>query len=179
MKRRRVKPYEQVLPFDFWENEKRERQSVIDGLPYYPDPKNDQERLFNLQKEYYKGSTKALDKIFVILLKIAPKLITIELSRAKSKRYFSREVREDIAMDAVVLFVDQIKKNELMISKSFLSYLRLQVLKAMNDQTLADRFEKYCIKNHIPIFSMTPEEKAAVKTRFEKEERSDGQNEHL
>ncbi|MBO5922390.1 MAG: hypothetical protein J6Q48_08410, partial [Bacteroidaceae bacterium] len=52
---------QQVLPFDFWEEEKNEEQKKIDQLPYYPEPVNDNQRLFNLQKEYYKGREKALD----------------------------------------------------------------------------------------------------------------------
>ena len=172
MKKRVEKPAD-VLPFDFWEEEAEAEKErfcrKVEELKTFAAPKNENEQLFNLQKEYYKGNDKALSQMFVVLLKVAPKQVNIEMCSSKGRRRFSQDRIDEMALDAVGLFIEQIKKNRLIITESFISYLRLQVRKVMNGQTKAQKFEKFCIKNHIPIFSMTPEEKAAVKNQFEKE----------
>lgn len=157
---------QQVLPFEFWKEEEKERQAVIQALPYYPEPENDNQKLFNLQKEYYEGRESALVDMFTILNNVAPKLINIEMN--STKRYFTQDKIDELAIDAVCLFIRQIKKNNLKIQKSFIAYLRLQVLKVVNNQTKAQQFEKYCKENKINIFYLSEEEKANVKLEFEK-----------
>lgn len=160
---------EQVLPFDFWEEEKAKEREEIENLPSFENPENEQQQLFNLQKDYYKGNDKALSQMFVLLMQIAPKQVNIEMRSAKGKRRFSQNRIDEMALDAVGLFIEQIKKNRLIIKRSFVSYLRLQVRKVMNEQTMAQKFEKYCIKNHIQIFNLSAEEKKSVKNCFKKE----------
>lgn len=167
-KERYMSMQQQVLPFDFWKEEEAEKKAEIERLPYYPEPKNDNERLFNLQRDYYSGNEKVLTQMFAILNQVAPKLINIEMNRkAQKRRYFPQEVIDEMAMDAVCLFIKQIKKNNLVITRSFVSYLRLQVLKVMNTQTKAQKFEKYCRRHGINLFYLSEEEKAAIKLRFE------------
>ena len=160
---------QQVLPFDFWKEEEAERQAEIHNLPYYENPQNDNQRLFNLQKEYYEGREEALTDMFKILSEIAPKLVNKEIGCAKKKRVFTDLKKEEMAMDAVCLFVQQIKKNRLIITESFVAYLFLQVRKVMNTRTKAQMFEKYCRRNNINIFQLSDEEKNSVKIRFELE----------
>lgn len=169
MKRKPVNLYEQVLPFDFWEEEKNKEREKINNLPYFSKPKDDQEKLFNLQKEYFKGNESALNQIFMLLLKIAPRVVNIEMNN--SNRYFPQETIDEMSLDSVSIFIKQIKENRLIIKTSFLAYLRLQVLKIMNNQTKAQKLEKYCIENNIQIFSLREEEKLAIKKLFEIEER--------
>ena len=157
---------QQVLPFDFWEEEKNEEQRKIDALPYFPEPVNDNQRLFNLQKEYYKGREKALDEMFLKLMEIAPKIINIEKNNG-CKRRFTKQKMYEMALDATCLFIQQIKTNKLMIKTSFIAYLRLQVLKVMNKHTKGMDFEKYCVKNKINIFNLSELEKQKVKREFE------------
>ena len=157
---------QQVLPFDFWEEEKNEEQKRIDALPYFPEPENDNQRLFNLQKEYYKGREKALDEMFLKLMEIAPRIINIEKNNG-AKRKFSKNKIYEMALDATCLFIQQIKTNKLMIRTSFIAYLRLQVLKVMNTHTKGMDFEKYCIKNKINLFFLSELEKQKVKREFE------------
>ena len=157
---------QQVLPFDFWEEEKNEEQKRIDQLPYYTEPVNDNQRLFNLQKDYYKGREKALDEMFLKFMEIAPKIINIE-KNSGCKRNFTQRQIDEMAIDATCLFIQQIKANKLMIKTSFIAYLRLQVLKVMNTHTKGMDFEKYCIKNKINIFELSELEKQKVKREFE------------
>jgi hypothetical protein len=162
--------HQQVLPFDFWQEEEAEAKAEIQSLPYYDEPTNDNERLFNLQKEYYGGRESALTETFTILNEVAPKLINIEMNKhAKTKRYFTQDVIDDMAMDATCLFINQIKKNHLIIRTSFVAYLRLQVLKVMNNRTKAQRFEEFCRKNHVNLFYLSDDEKALFKLKFEEE----------
>ena len=168
---------QQVLPFDFWKEEEAAKQAEIDNLPYFPNPQTDNQVLFNLQKDYYKGNKGALTIMFEKLLYIAPRLINVEMHKANGKRNFTQEVINEMAIDATCLFVEQIKKNDLIITKSFVAYLRLQVLKVMNTITKAELFEKYCKKNHVNIFEMTEEEKKNIKTNFELEIRRNSMKE--
>lgn len=160
---------QQVLPFDFWEEEKAQRKEEIHNLPYFENPQTDNQRLFNLQKEYYEGREKALSEIFELLLQIAPKLVNKVVSTSKKKRVFSNQKKEELAMDAVCLFIQQIKKNQLIIKESFVAYLYLQVNKVMNTRTKAQMLESFCKRNKINIFSLSEDEKNAVKMRFELE----------
>lgn len=165
---------QQVLPFEFWSKEeaeaKEKKEAELDNMPYYPEPITDNQRLFNLQREYYGGRESALTEIFMLLDDIAARLINIEMNvKAKTKRYFTQDVIDDMAMDATCLFINQIKKNHLIIRTSFVAYLRLQVLKVMNNRTKAQRFEEFCRKNHVNIFYLSNDEKALFKLKFEEE----------
>ena len=169
---------QQVLPFDFWEEEKVERQKEIHQLLFFENPQNDNQQLFNLQKKYYEGDEKALTLIFFKLYEIAPKLVNKEMNNSRKKRTFTKEAKEEMSMDAVCLFIQQIKKNQLIIRDSFVAYLYLQVKKVMNTRTKAQMFEAYCRRNNINLFYQSEEEKAVVKLKFEKELRQENtQNE--
>ena len=166
--------HQQVLPFEFWTQEEAEKKAKKDAelaeMPYYPEPINDNQKLFNLQRDYYGGRESALTEIFMILDDIAARLINIEMNvKAKTKRYFTQDVIDDMAMDATCLFINQIKKNHLIIRTSFVAYLRLQVLKVMNNRTKAQRFEQFCREHHVNIFYLSDEEKALFKLKFEEE----------
>ena len=160
---------QQVLPFDFWEDEKAEKQEKIHNLPYFDNPETDNQRLFNLQKEYYEGREEALTEMFELMIKIAPKLVNKVMGTSKKKRSFTKQKKEEFAMDAVCLFIQQIKKNELIIEESFVAYLYLQVTKVMNTRTKAQKLESFCKRNKINLFNLSEEEKNAVKMRFELE----------
>lgn len=158
-----LKMKQQFLPFDFFEKEKIKPEN----LAHFDEPKNDNERLFNLQYEYYTGSPKALDSMFVLLMQIAPRLVNIEMH--STKRRYTQEQIDEMALDATCLFIGQVKENELVIKTSFIAYLRLQVIKVMNRTTKAQRLESYCIRNDINLFVLPENEKQTVKMRFEEE----------
>lgn len=163
-----------LIPFDFFEDEEKERQRKQEEkiasykyLPRYENPDNDNQRLFNLQYDYYNGSRKALDEIFIILNRIAPRLVNIEMHR--HKLVLQQEAIDEAALESTMLFIEQIKTNELVIKTSFIAYLRLQVIKVLFDETNAERFAKWCLKNHIDIFSQDTETAEALKRTFQKE----------
>lgn len=168
---------QQVLPFDFWEEERAEKKKKIRSLPYFENPETDNQRLFNLQKEYYEGREEALTEMFDLMIKIAPKLVNKVMSTSKKKRSFPKLKKEEFAMDAVCLFIQQIKKNELIIKESFVAYLYLQVNKVMNTRTKAQMLETFCRRNKINLFSLSEDEKNAVKMRFELELRRESMTE--
>lgn len=164
---------QQVLPFDFWAKEKQKKESqfrqMVENLPFFPEPQNDNENLFNLQKEYYKGNENALKEMFLIAMKISAKIMYKEMKN--HRLFFDKEIRNEKIMDAAILFIEQIKKNNLVIKTSFISYIRLQVRKILFMQTNAQKFEKWCIKKGINIFAQSEEEKVMIKNCYLNETR--------
>ena len=164
-----------LIPFDFFEDEEKERQRKLEEklenykhLPRYESPANDNQRLFNLQYEYYNGNKNAIDTMFLILNRVAPKLINIEMH--KHKLVYPQDRIDELALDSTMLFIEQIKKNELVIKTSVVAYLRLQVLKVMFDETQAERFEKWCLINHIDIMHAERRTAEGLKRTFQKEQ---------
>lgn len=158
-----------LLPFDFWEEEKKAEQKKfaekIAKLRTFQKPENDNQRLFNLQKIYYSGDRGALNKMFIILVKVAARLVNREMHCRRLR--FTQEKIDELSVDAAAMVMEQIRKNDLMVETSFVAYLRLQVLKVMFGQTKAERFEKYCQRNGIDLFSLDDEQKQSLKQRFE------------
>ena len=157
--------FQYFLEFDFFEQEKQEEKKEIDDLPFFEKPENDNQRLMNLQYEYYHGRTEKLDKIFLLLLEIARKIISKE---AKEKKLiFSRDHKEELAIDSVSLVIEQILKNKLKIRTSFIAYIYLQVKKTMYSKTKAEKLEDYCIKNNVDLFTLSEDEKRSIKRNME------------
>lgn len=139
----------------------------LTGLPCYPEPKNDNERLFNLQKAYYEGDKEALGKMFVILEKIAPKIVNIE---SKNRQLNLPKARmKELADEAVMIFIEAVMKNELVIKKSFVAYLRLQVLRALFYFPKSMKFEKWLKEKKITFVGLSDYDKMYYKELFEKE----------
>lgn len=157
--------FQYLLDFDFFEQEKQEEKKEIDDLSFFEKPENDNQRLMNLQYEYYHGRTEKLDKIFLLLLEIARKIISKE---AKEKKLiFSRDHKEELAIDSVSLVIEQILKNKLKIKTNWIAYLYLQVKKTMYTRTKAGKLEDYCIKNNIDFFTLSEDEKRSMKRNIE------------
>ena len=59
---------QQVLGFDFWEEEKKQEaeklQDQKEKLPHFPEPKNDNEYLLECQWQYRHGDQTALDRMY-------------------------------------------------------------------------------------------------------------------
>lgn len=158
-----------LLPFDFWEEEEKAEQKKlaekVAELRTYQKPENDNQRLFNLQKAHYSGDRGVLGEMFIILVKVAARLVNQEMHSRRLR--FTQEKIDELSVDAAAMVVEQIRKNKLMVETSFVAYLRLQVLKVMFGQTKAERFEKYCQRNRIDLFSLDDEQKQSLKQRFE------------
>lgn len=71
-----------LLPFDFLEEE----QQVTWDLPYFEAPKDDNERLLNLQYRYrVDGEQQALSEMYRIAIQIAPKLVSLVCKQFKQR----------------------------------------------------------------------------------------------
>lgn len=157
--------FQYFLDFDFFEQEKQEEKKEIDRLPFFEKTENDNQRLMNLQSEYYHGKPEKLDEMFLLLLEIARKIISKE---AKEKKLiFSRDHKEELAIDSVSLMIEQILKNKLKIKTNWVAYLYLQVKKTMYTRTKAKKLEDYCVKNNIDFFALSEDEKRSVKRNLE------------
>ena len=103
--------------------------------------------------------------MFLLLLEIARKIISKE---AKEKKLiFSRDHKEELAIDSVSLVIEQILKNKLKIRTSFIAYIYLQVKKTMYSKTKAEKLEDYCIKNNVDFFTLSEDEKRSIKRNME------------
>ena len=161
--------FQYFLDFDFFEQEEQEEKKEIDDLLFFENPETDNQRLMNLQYEYYHGKKEEIDRIFLLLLKIARKIISKE---AKEKKLiFCSEYKEELAVDSAGLVIEQMLKNRLKIRNSFIAYLYLQVKKTMYSKTKARKLEDYCIKNNINFFLLSEDEKSNVKKNFEEYEK--------
>ena len=112
--------------FDFLEPEAPEGP---DALPYYEQPKTDNQKLLNWQKEYRDGDPKALDKIYRLGKTIAAKYVSKFAMRYKRVRRLTLEEREAKASNAATyIVVKLIKQPDFAIYKSFTGYLYLRIL---------------------------------------------------
>ena len=117
-----------VLPFEFWEEEKKPVQDV----PYYEHPKNDNERLLNYQYEYRHGDEEALDKMYTLSKTIAGKFINQFVNKNKKVKYLSAFDKESKAQNAASYLIEQfIKRPKFAIRKSVTAYLWLRVEKEL------------------------------------------------
>nr|DAG58965.1 MAG TPA: hypothetical protein [Bacteriophage sp.] len=157
--------FQYFLEFDFFEQEKQEEKKEIDRLPFFEKTENDNQRLMNLQSEYYHGKTEKLDEMFLLLLGIARKIISKEVK--EKKLIFYRDHKEELAIDSVSLVIEQILKNKLKIKTNWIAYLYLQVKKTMYTKTKAKKLEDYCVKNNIDFFALSEDEKRSVKRNLE------------
>lgn len=157
--------WQQLLLFDLPEEEKEKPEP--EELPYFAEPKNDNERLFNLQKEYYEGDKNALSKMFLILARIAPKIVNIESK--KRRLILTKAYMKDVGEEAVMIFIESVLQKQLVVKTSFIAYLRLQVLRALFYQTKSQKFEKWMSENNISLFGMDEFGLQWAKERFEHE----------
>lgn len=151
-----------------WLIEPEQEQVTNEGLPYWEHPENDNQRLQNLQYEYYGGDKDKLSAMWIELVAIAHRLVRKEAR--KKKLVFTTEYYTELAQDAATYVIEQIKINNLQIKTSFIAYLYLNVRKAMyGKQTKASKFEAWCIRENINIFEKNQAEKEELKRVYEKE----------
>ncbi len=123
---------QQVLPFDFWEEEKKEaaklRQEQTNKLPHFPNPRNDNEYLLECQWEYKHGDKAALVRMYRKLKTLGMKFINAigqENRHVKSLTYGMKKIK---AEDAATYMIEQfIKRPDFAIIKNFPGYLFLRI----------------------------------------------------
>lgn len=122
-----------LLPFEFVEEEKKIE------LPYFEEPKNDNEILLNLQHRYRHGDLGALGEIYERGVIICHKLINKEARKNKHIRALGENERIEKANDAVTYIIQQfLTKKEWHIKTSFTAYLFLRVQKELYNRRKCD-----------------------------------------
>lgn len=111
------------LPF-----ESTEEKQVVPELPHFDAPRNDNERLLQMQFEYKQGSRKALEAMYELSIEVCMKIIQ---TIGKDNRHIgnmSLEEKKIKARDAASYIPEQYLKNsEFSIKKNFPGYLYLRV----------------------------------------------------
>lgn len=123
---------QQVLPFDFWETEKKEaakrRQEQTESLPHFQEPKNDNEYLLECQWQYKHGDPVALERMYQKARTLGMKFINAigQTNRhVKSLSYGAKKIK---AEDAATYMIEQyIKRPDFVITKNFPGYLFLRI----------------------------------------------------
>lgn len=114
--------------------EKR-RQAVLGSLPFFPEPRNDNEILLNLQRRILADKDgSAWGEMWERCMVIAGKLISIE--RKAKGLHFSADELEDLKIDAVTYVLRRYRKtyrdgSVWHVEKSFINALRGGVLHAL------------------------------------------------
>lgn len=130
---RKIKIDDGQLEFDFEELKKKVE------LPYFENPKNENEQLLNCQYEYRINNNKnALSKMYILSLPIAGKFITDKVKTSRNLRNLSMEEREEKAHNAATYVVESFLLDEdFFIKKSFTGVIYLRVLHELFYKTKA------------------------------------------
>lgn len=147
---------QQNLPFDFYEEEEQERKKQEQeqkaeeaknklNLPYYKEPRTDNEKLLNLQYEYkVNGNQKALDEMFKLAKKIAWKYINIKVKMSKKIKKLSTLDREIKAGDAASYLILQLTTRPTFYIKEYVTaYIYLRVIKEIYYHTKTDEIQDF------------------------------------
>ena len=98
-------------------------------LPYFSEPRNDNERLLNYQYEYRNGKPDALGQMYELLFTIAYKSI----NKSKRGRDFCASDRKTKAQDAATYVIEQyITRPSFAITESVTGYLYTRVNRELN-----------------------------------------------
>ena len=146
---------QQVLPFDFWEEEKKEAEEkqkqaaamllqAADSLPHYPEPKNDNEKLLQWQWEFKHGDQKALIKIYNLSVQICRKFINAIGQQNPHVSELTWSDKKSKAEDAATYLIERyIKIPNFAITKNYPGYLFLRVLHELYYRRKADKIQRY------------------------------------
>ena len=141
--------------------------------PHFDNPKNDNERLLNIQHEYCTNGrdNRHLQALYMQLRPIAYRLVCKECKRNSHIRYMSGFDKWDAADDSVSLMIEQYKKNGLVITKSITAYLYLQVRKTLYGGNNSTKFEQFCRDSYIDPVTAPAEVLEEMKAKYEKEKK--------
>lgn len=125
--------HQQVLPFDFWEEEikaeEKKRREQTDRLPHYERPANDNEYLLECQWKYRHGDDSQLDRIYKRSCVLCLKFINAIANKNRHVKELPLEQRKIKAEDAATYVIERyITKPDFVITKNFPGYLFLRIL---------------------------------------------------
>lgn len=124
---------QQVLGFDFWEEEKKQEAERLQdqnaSLPHFPAPKNDNEFLLECQWQYKHGDESALVRIYKRSKTLSLKFINAIGQKNKHVRALSWDTKKIKAEDAATYIIEQyMKRADFAVVKNFPGYLFLRVV---------------------------------------------------
>ena len=110
-------------------------------LPYYPAPKNDNEKLLNWQYEYrIKGDEKALNKMYRLGKIIALRYINTVAKKNKAVAKLAQCDKEEKAHNAITYIIARyLRVKDFVIMESFTSYLYLRIKHELFYQRKVDK----------------------------------------
>lgn len=142
---------QQMLPFDFVEEEQKqvekdqetarqETEANRKKLPQFPQPKNDKERLLQLQYEYRNGRPEAINEFYKISVEVCFKFINAIGKENRHVRNLSWSEKQQKAHDAASYLIAQyLRRPEFAITKNVPGYLYLRVQKELFYQRHVDK----------------------------------------
>lgn len=123
---------------------------TVSVMPYYPDPQSDDQRLFNIQKEYKDGAPQSLDKMYRLLCEVAYKTINNRSVTNAHIAELSADERQQKAHDAATYIIEQyLKRPAFVIVDSITGYLYMRInweLFGKNHQYKRDQMVVYTDK---------------------------------
>lgn len=106
----------------------KQQNRTVSVLPYYPDPQSDDQRLFNMQKEYKDGAPQALAAMYKLLYEVAYKTINNRSATNQHIAALSADERQQKAHDAATYIIEQYcKRPAFVITDSITGYLYLRI----------------------------------------------------
>jgi len=139
------------LPFDNYDLERikqkkrKKKKAKIEmekkqSLPHFPNPKNDNEELLELQYKFKQGDKNALAFIYKKSLILCLKFINKKTEENKHIKLMDIDERLEKAHDSASYLIQRLlKDSNFAIYKSFTAYLYLRVLHEIFYQSKADK----------------------------------------
>lgn len=126
-----------LLPFDEFRIEKEKKEVE---LPFFENPRSDNERLLQFQYEFRHGDKNALDKMYRLGFEIAMKFINTQAKRNSYIRSLGFDEKVEKANDATTYIIEQyLKRPDFSILKNWPGYLFLRVQHELYYQREVDK----------------------------------------
>lgn len=109
-------------------------------LPHFPNPKNDNEELLELQYKFKQGDKNALALLYQKSSVLCFKFVNKQTRKNKRIKRLSNDERQEKAHDSASYLIQRLlKDSDFAVYKSFTAYLYLRVLHELYYQSEADK----------------------------------------
>lgn len=109
-------------------------------LPFFPSPRNDNERLLNYQHDFYGGSPSALDSFYRLALLVCRKYVSSQVRKNAKVRLLDDSDRFQKASDAASYVVLRyLTCPGFVISRSVTAYLYLRVIHELYTESAVEK----------------------------------------
>ena len=121
-----------LLPFEYGEQEREPEEAPEEPLPFFAEPKNDNERLLNYQYHAKHGDDTAFTAMYRLGCRIALRYINKKARGNKHLASLSAETRQEKAHNAITYVITRYcKAHKFYIKSSFTAYLYRCVLREL------------------------------------------------